>query len=145
MKKAIQNIGKIILYILVWIKLITTPRQFLMLASVIVGIVAGVGVVALKSFAHWVFLLANYIDGILKLPYSYIILPIIGILLNVLIIHKFLEEHIEKVFSHIMYSVAKKKSILPKKQMYSQILTNSLTVRFGGSAGIEASVAITGA
>jgi len=145
MKKAIQNIGKIILYILVWIKLITTPRQFLMLASVIVGIVAGVGVVALKSFAHWVFLLANYIDGILKLPYSNSILPIIGILLTVFVIHKFLGGHIEKGFSHIMYSVAKKKSILPKKQMYSQILTNSLTVGFGGSAGIESSVAITGA
>src|SRR5690554_1876360 len=95
MKKAIQNIGKIILYILVWIKLITTPRQFLMLASVIVGIVAGVGVVALKSFAHWVFLLANYIDGILKLPYSNSILPIIGILLTVFVIRKFLGGHIE--------------------------------------------------
>lgn len=145
MIKAIQNIGKIILYFLVWIKLVTTPRQFLMFASVIVGIFAGIGVVLLKSFAHWVFLSANYIDGILKLPYSNSILPVIGILLTVFVVQRFLGGHIEKGFSQIMYSVARKKSVLPKRQMYAQILTNSLTVGFGGSAGVESPVAITGA
>lgn len=145
MKKAIQNTGKIILYFLVWVKLVTTPRQFLLFASVIVGTFAGIGVVLLKSFAHWVFLLANYIDGILKLPYSNSLLPVIGILLTVFVIQRFLGGHIEKGFSQIMYSVARKKSILPKKQMYAQILTNSLTVGFGGSAGVESPVAITGA
>lgn len=145
MKKTFRNIGKIILYFLVWVKLVTSPRQFLLFSSVIVGTFAGVGVVLLKSFAHWVFLVANYIDRILKLPYSNSIFPVIGILLTVFVIQRFLGGYIEKGLSQIMYSVAKKKSFLPKKQMYSQILTNSLTVGFGGSAGIESSVAITGA
>src|SRR5690606_5088809 len=114
--------------------LVTTPRQFLMFASVIVGIFAGIGVVRLNSFAHWVFLSANYIDGILKLPYSNSILHVIGILLTVFVVQRFLGGHIEKGFAQIMYSVARKKSVLPKRQMYAQILTNSLTVGFGGSA-----------
>lgn len=145
MKKAFKNLKKITLYLLVWIKLITTPRQFLLFASVIVGIFAGLGVVILKSFAHLVFLFAGYIDSILKLPYSNSILPIIGILFTVFVIQRFLGGHIEKGFSQIMYAVARKKSILPEKQMYAQILTNSLTVGFGGSAGVESPVAITGA
>ncbi len=145
MKKAFQNIGKVILYALVLVKLNVSQRQFLMLSSVIVGLFAGFAVVALKGFAHWVFLFANYIDGILKLPYSNSILPIIGILLTVFVVHRFLRRDIEKGLSQIMYSVAQKKSMMPKRQMYTQILTNSLTVGFGGSAGIESPVAITGA
>lgn len=140
-----RNIGKVILYTLVLVKLNVSQRQFLMLSSVIVGLFAGFAVVVLKSFAHWVFLFANYIDGILKLPYSNSILPIIGILLTVFVVNRFLRRGIEKGLSQIMYAVAQKKSILPKRQMYTQILTNSLTVGFGGSAGIESPAAITGA
>jgi len=145
MIKAIQNIGKIILYFLVWIKLVTTPRQFLLIASVIVGIVAGIGVVLLKSFAHWVFMSAGYIDGMLKLPYSNSILPIIGILLTVFVIQRFFGGHIEKGLPQVIHAIAKKKSILPQRKIYAQILTNSLTVGFGGSGGVEAPSAITGA
>src|SRR5690606_35715698 len=145
MISALKNIGKIILYFLVCIKLNVTPMQFLIFASVLVGIFAGLAVVALKGFAHWVFLFSQYIDRILKLPFSNSLLPVIGIFLTVLIIQRFLGGKIEKGLSQIMYAVARKKSILPKRQMYVQILTNSLTVGFGGSAGVESPVAITGA
>lgn len=140
-----KNIGKLTLYFLVWIKLNVTPRQFLIFASVLVGIFAGLAVVALKGFAHWVFLFSQYIDRILKLPFSNSLLPVIGIFLTVVIIQRFLGGKIEKGLSQIMYSVARKNSMLPKRQMYAQILTNSLTVGFGGSAGVESPVAITGA
>lgn len=145
MISALKNIGKIILYFLVWIKLNVTPRQFLLFASVLVGIFAGLAVVALKGFAHWVFLFSQYIDRILKLPFSNSLLPVIGIFLTVFVIQRFLGGKIEKGLSQIMYSVARKNSMLPKRQMYAQILTNSLTVGFGGSAGVESPVAITGA
>ncbi|MDO4728811.1 MAG: chloride channel protein [Bacteroidota bacterium] len=145
MKKSLKNIIKLIFNILSWIKLYVNPRQFLIIASVIVGLFAGFGVVILKLFAHAVFLLANYLDSILKLPYSNSIFPIIGIFLTVFVIQRFLDGRIEKGLSQIMHTVARKRSLMPQKQMYSQILTNSLTVGFGGSAGMESPVAITGA
>lgn len=145
MISTLKNIGKFILYFLVWIKLNVTPRQFLLFASVLVGIFAGLAVVALKGFAHWVFLFSQYIDRILKLPFSNSLLPVIGIFLTVFVVQRFLGGKIEKGLSQIMFSVARKNSILPKRQMYAQILTNSLTVGFGGSAGVESPVAITGA
>jgi len=144
-KIKIRNTANAILYLLVWIKINTSRRQFLLLASVIVGIFSSIGVVLIKAIAHWVFMFADYINGIFKLPYSNSVLPIIGILLTVFVVQRFFGGQLERGFSQIMYAVAKKKSILSQKQVFSQIITNSLTVGFGGSAGVETPSAITGA
>ena len=44
-----------------------------------------------------------------------------------------------------MYAVAKKRGIMPRKQMFAQIITSSFTVGMGGSAGLESPITITGA
>ena len=124
---------------------ILTPKQFIFLSAVLVGISSSFAVIVLKSFAHWVFSFATYINGILKLSFINSILPIIGILLTVFVVKKVLGGTIEKGTSQILYTVAKKASIIPKKQMYAQIITSSLTVGLGGSAGLESPIVITGA
>jgi len=124
---------------------ILTPKQFIFLSSVLVGISCALAVIVLKTFAHSVFSFATYINGILKLNFINGILPIIGILLTVFVVHKVLNGSIQKGTSQILYAVAKKASIIPKKQMYAQIVTSSLTVGLGGSAGLESPIVITGA
>ncbi|MCP2029813.1 CIC family chloride channel protein [Flavobacterium sp. HSC-32F16] len=124
---------------------ILTPKQFIFLSSVLVGISCAFAVIVLKTFAHSVFSFATYISGILKLGFINSILPIIGILLTVLVVKKVLNGTIQKGTSQILYAVAKKASIIPKKQMYAQIVTSSLTVGLGGSAGLESPIVITGA
>ena len=124
---------------------ILTPKQFIFLSSVLVGISSAFAVIVLKTFAHWVFSFATYVSGILKLGFLNSILPIIGILLTVLVVKKVLRGTIQKGTSQILYAVAKKASIIPKKQMYAQIITSSLTVGLGGSAGLESPIVITGA
>ncbi|OIV40050.1 chloride channel protein [Flavobacterium johnsoniae] len=124
---------------------ILTPKQFIFLSSVLVGISCAFAVIVLKTFAHSVFSFATYISGILKLGFINSILPIIGILLTVLVVNKVLNGTIQKGTSQILYAVAKKASIIPKKQMYAQIITSSLTVGLGGSAGLESPIVITGA
>ena len=66
-------------------------------------------------------------------------------LLTVFVVKKFLSGTIQKGTSQILYAVAKKASIIPRKQMYAQIITSSLTVGMGGSAGLESPIVITGA
>lgn len=122
-----------------------SERQFFYLACVIVAISCSLAVILLKSFAHYVFVLANYVNTYLKLPYINSLLPIVGILLTVFVVKHFLDGSIEKGTSKILYAVAKKNGILPKKQMYAQIITSSLTVGMGGSAGLESPITITGA
>lgn len=120
-------------------------RNFIYFACVAVAITCSFAVILLKSFAHNIFLLANDINGFLKLPYINSLLPIVGILLTVFVVRNFLNNQIEKGSSKVLYAVAKKGGIMPKKQMYSQIITSSLTVGLGGSAGLESPIVITGA
>ena len=122
-----------------------TPKQFIFLSAVLVGISAAFAVIVLKTFAHWVFIFATYVSGILKLGFLTSLLPIIGILLTILVVKKVLGGSIQKGTSQILYAVAKKASIIPRKQMYAQIVTSSLTVGLGGSAGLESPIVITGA
>ncbi|MBF4507321.1 chloride channel protein [Flavobacterium sp. JLP] len=122
-----------------------TPKQFIFLSSVLIGISCSLAVIVLKTFAHSVFSFATYINGILKLSFINSILPIIGIVLTVFVVKRVLNGSIEKGTSQILYAVAKKASIIPKKQMYAQIVTSSLTVGLGGSAGLESPIVITGA
>ena len=124
---------------------ILTPKQFIFLSAVLVGISSAFAVIVLKTFAHWVFSFATYVSGILKLGFINSILPIIGIVLTVFVIKRVLGGTIQKGTSQILYAVAKKASIIPKKQMYAQIVTSSLTVGLGGSAGLESPIVITGA
>jgi len=125
-----------------------TPKQFIFLSSVLVGISSSIAVIILKAFAHWVFRFATYITvhaNLFKLGLIKIMLPVIGIMLTVFVIKRFLGGTIEKGTSQILYAVAKKASIIPRKQMYAQIMTSSLTVGMGGSAGLESPIVVTGA
>ena len=122
-----------------------SERNFIYFASVVVAITCSLAVIILKSFAHNIFLWANDINGYLKLPYINSLLPVIGILLTVFVIRNFLGNSLEKGSSKILYAVARKGGIVPKKQMYAQIVTSSLTVGLGGSAGLESPIVITGA
>ncbi|MEM8521801.1 chloride channel protein [Flavobacterium sp. PL12] len=122
-----------------------TPKQFIFLSAVLVGITSALAVIVLKTFAHWVFTFATYVTTISKLGFINSILPIIGIMLTVFVVQRVLGGTIQKGTSQILYAVAKKASIIPEKQMYAQILTSSLTVGLGGSAGLESPIVITGA
>ena len=141
LKKAFHKIEQTI----AWSRSKLGDKQFIFLSAVLVGISAAFAVIVLKAFAHWVFTFATYVSRILKLGFFNSILPIIGILLTVFVIKKFLSGTIQKGTSQILYAVAKKASIIPRKQMYAQIITSSLTVGMGGSAGLESPIVITGA
>jgi len=141
LKRALHKIEQTI----AWSRSKLGDKQFIFLSAVLVGISAAFAVIVLKAFAHWVFTFATYVSRILKLGFFNSFLPIIGILLTVFVIKKFLSGTIQKGTSQILYAVAKKASIIPRKQMYAQIITSSLTVGMGGSAGLESPIVITGA
>jgi len=126
-------------------KTLLSERHFIYLSCVVVALTCAIAVIVLKSFAHAVFVYATQINTWLKLPYVNSIFPIIGILLTVFVIRNFLGGSLEKGSSRILFAIAKKGGIMPRKQMYAQIITSSLTVGLGGSAGLESPITITGA
>jgi CIC family chloride channel protein len=121
-----------------------SKKQFILLSSVLVGFSVGVASILLKSFVHLIFTLATY-KPIVSLKYLYLILPVTGIFLTVWCVKKILKGKLEKGLPPVHYAIAKKSGIMPREQMYAQLLTSSLTVGLGGSAGLEAPIVVTGA
>lgn len=141
MKNLFKEKSKTLLF---WPQKKLTQKQFIIFSSIIVGFLVGLAAIALKTFAHFIFVSVTFSQvGIYK--YLYLALPMVGILLTVLVIKTFLKNKLDKGLSHVHYAIAKKSSVMPKEQTYAQILTSSLTVGFGGSAGLEAPIVITGA
>jgi CIC family chloride channel protein len=127
-----------------WTQTKLNKKQFIIFSSILVGLSVGLAAIILKTFVHYIFVVATFKD-LGNLKYLFLFLPIIGIFTTVLVVKRLLKGKLDKGLSHIHYAIAKKSSIVPKDQMYAQILTSSLTVGFGGSAGLEAPIVITGA
>jgi CIC family chloride channel protein len=128
-----------------WIHEKTNEKQFLIFSSILVGVSAGIAAVILKLF---VFSIRQFFvhDYLLKFDfkYLYLILPLIGIGLTVLIVRHFFKGELNRGATAILYAIAKKGSFLPFHQMYSHVITSGLTVGFGGSAGLESPIVSTG-
>jgi CIC family chloride channel protein len=127
-----------------WTKRRLSKKQFLFFSSVLVGLSAGLAAVILKLFVH--FILWGISDNaLINSQYFYVILPILGILFTVLIVKIFLNNKLEKGIAKLHVKIKKRSSFIPSEQMYAQVITSSVTVGFGGSAGLEAPIVITGA
>jgi CIC family chloride channel protein len=119
-------------------------KQFIFLSSILIGLSAGFAAIVLKTTVHYIFLIATY-EKLSQYRFFYLLLPVIGLFLTVLVSKRLLKKKLEKGLSQIHYAIAKKSSILPKNQMYDQVVTSSITVGLGGSTGLEAPIVITGA
>ncbi len=119
-------------------------KQFLLLSSVLVGLSAGLAAVVLKLFVHFIFEMVTF-EKVSIWRFFFLALPCVGLLLTVLVIKKLLKGKLQKGLGQVHYALAKRSGILPKNQMYDQIMTSSITVGFGGSTGLEAPIVVTGA
>lgn len=127
-----------------YIKKKLTERQFLLFACVIVGATASLAAVTLKLL---VFRLEELFFAHAKpgnVMWYQVLLPIAGIGISSLLIVK-----VFKVFlkgnDKIVFAIAKNGAELPGTQVYSHIITSSITVGLGGSAGLESPMVATGA
>lgn len=120
-------------------------RNFLIALAFLVGIVGGLAAALLKGITHSIErFLQDDMDWHFK--YSlYLVFPLIGILLSVLFVRKFLKgKKFEHGITPIIYAVSRKSSKIEVHNIYSQIVTAALTVGFGGSSGLEAPIAFSG-
>ena len=120
-------------------------KQFITLASAIIGFMAGLGAVLIKNATHFI---QNLLEGkFIKDIHEafYFIFPTIGLLMVVLIIKYIVKKKIGHGIPSTLYAISKLKGIMPSHQMWGSILTAPLTVGFGGSVGLEGPAVATGA
>ncbi|MCJ8163660.1 chloride channel protein [Pontibacter sp. E15-1] len=129
---------------LLWLRRHTSDREFMLLSSVLVGLTAGLSAVVLKSLVHYIHLLLAYGNRLLDQPYWLVIFPIIGILLTVLVVRTFFKGSIGRGTANILYNISQKSSIVERHKMYSHVVTSAITAGFGGSAGLESPIVVTG-
>lgn len=120
-------------------------RNFLVLLAFFVGLIGGLAAALLKGLTHFIATaLQNDVEWHIK--YSvYLIFPLIGILLSVLYVRKFLKgKKFEHGITPIIYAISRRSSRIEAHNVYSQIVTSAITVGFGGSCGLEAPIAHSG-
>ncbi len=118
-------------------------RNYLLLVSAIIGAVAGLGAVLLKSL---VFALKDWLHG--QQPdaerFWFVVLPLAGVLLRLLADRVLFQETLSPGLSNLIYAISRKKVNLPVRDTYGHIIGSGLTVGFGGSVGLEAPIIRTG-
>lgn len=121
-------------------------RVFLLILSVLVGLLAGLAAVVLKTLVHatnqWLlqFKIPTFLGGNALI----LIYPAIGILLTILFVRYIIRGQIGHGLPSVLFSLSRKGGRLPAKNMYSSLVASTLTVAFGGSVGLEAPIASTG-
>lgn len=128
-----------------WRKQKISNKHFLIVLAVLIGVAGGLAAAALKGLTHSI---AMFLEDDVQMQYKYyiyLLFPLIGILLSVLYVRKFLKG---KRFQHgmtpIIYAISRNSSKIEPHNIHSQIVTSAITVGFGGSCGLEAPIAYSG-
>jgi CIC family chloride channel protein len=119
-------------------------RNFLIIASIIVGIVSALAAVVLKKGVHYLQYLTGVIADYESIKFVYIVLPLCGIVATFLIIKYVFKKPFDKGLGSIIYDISWNSGNIKAHKTFSHILTSGITVGFGGSAGLEAPIAVTG-
>ncbi|RLD29922.1 MAG: chloride channel protein [Bacteroidetes bacterium] len=130
---------------LIWKYKHIPDRQFIYILSVVIGLLAGLGAVALKNLTHFIQKLLE--GGFIKDIHHvfYFIFPIIGLVFVFLTIKYIINKKVGHGIPSTLYAISKQKGIMPRYQMWASLITAPLTVGFGGSVGLEGPTVATGA
>lgn len=119
-------------------------KQFVLVLSLVVGILTALAACLLKWAIHGIqYLLTTnfeYYSGNLL----YLLYPVVGILLSGLFVKYILRDDISHGVTKILYAISQRKSIMKLHNTWSSVVASSVTIGFGGSVGAESPVVLTG-
>lgn len=117
----------------------------MLILAVIVGIASGLAAVIMKNAVHYVRAIVILIVDKYSFSFIYIFFPAIGIALTVLFVNLVVKKKLGHGIPMVLYNMSKNEGKIEKHNMFSRIITSSLTVGFGGSVGLEGPIVATGA
>lgn len=120
-------------------------KNFMILLSLVVGILCGIAAQLLKFLIHFIATLLTSHFKATSENYLYLVYPVVGILLTVLFVKYVIKENISHGVTKVLYAISRRKSRLKKRNMYASLISSALTIGFGGSVGAEGPIVYTGA
>lgn len=120
---------------LIWKYKRVSQRNFILILSGIVGLIAGLISVLLKNITYGIswLLEASIIFSQNKI---YFILPVIGLTLVYFFVNKISKKPLDPAIPSILYALSKKDGKIASNKMILPLITAPLTVGFGGSVGL---------
>ena len=119
-------------------------RHFILILSFVVGILTSVAANLLKYLIHLIHVLLTESFSRDQVNYWYLLFPAIGILLASLFVRYVVKDDISHGVTKILYAISQRKSIIKLHNVWSSLVSSSITIGFGGSVGAEAPIVLTG-
>ena len=122
-----------------------TERNFVLILALVVGLLSGFAALLLKLIIEEIASLLTAHVSITQGNYSYLIFPIVGILIVSLFVRYVVRDNISHGVTRVLYAISQKKSRLKVHNMWTSLVASSVTIGFGGSVGAEGPIVFTGA
>lgn len=120
-------------------------NQFLVLLSLVIGVICGFAAQLLKFLIHAISSLLTSNLSITGANYLYLVYPALGILLCYIFVKYVVKDNVSHGVTRVLYAISQRKSRLKKKFMWASMISSSITIGFGGSVGAEGPIVYTGA
>lgn len=121
-----------------------SERGFLTILSIVVGIFSGLAAVIIKNTVRLTQKVVHSIVTTDVENYIYFALPVIGIFITILFIKYVVRSEVRHGIPNVLYSISKSRGRIRAHNLYSSVVSSSLTVGFGGSVGLEGPTVATG-
>lgn len=130
---------------LIWRIKHISDKNFIMMLSLVIGVLAGLGAVIIKNGVHLIQELltsgfSNHYHNLL-----YFIYPAAGIFIAVIFMKFVIKQQVGHGIPSVLYAISKSHGKIKRHNVFSSIITSVFTVGFGGSVGLEGPTVATGA
>ena len=139
-----RKITSVISFINSWRLKHLNEREMLLILSFAVGLLSGFAAIILKNLIYHLGKLLTQNFTSYSESYQYLAYPGLGILITVLYVRFFVKDDIGHGVTKVLESIANKKGRMRAHNMFTSIISSTITIGFGGSVGAEAPVVLTG-
>lgn len=130
---------------LIWRVKYVKEKNFILVLSLLVGIVSGLAAILLKNMVHSTHVFFTERLQVDSGSLLFFIYPFIGICLTSLFVRYFVREDISHGVTKVLYAISRRNSMIKPHNNYSSLIASTITIGFGGSVGTEATIVLTGA
>lgn len=127
-----------------WRKKYVNDRQFTLILSFLVGLLAAVAAFVLHGLIREIQYLLTSGFSTYSSNWMYLVYPVIGIYLTSLFVRYIVKDNISHGITRILYAISSKRSRLKGHNCWSSVFASAITIGFGGSVGAEAPIVLTG-
>ncbi len=133
------------LSLVLWRERHIKEKNFVLVLSLIVGLLGGVAALILRSLIYYISTFLTSFISITQGNWLYLVYPVIGIAITVLFVRYVVRDDISHGVTRVLYAISQNKSRLKRHNVYSSLIASSITIGFGGSVGAEGPIVYTGA